>query len=76
MKKLSWLWSSALVLGLSLGAMHARADDAPPRPKKEKAEKKAKTGEACKEYSDCDQSGGRQICRDGKCEVQRVPPPT
>lgn len=75
MKKLSWLWSGALVLALSLGATQARADDAPPRPKKQK-EGKAKAGEACKDSSDCDQSGGRQICREGKCAVQRVPPPT
>lgn len=78
---LSLLWSAALALGLlSLGA-DARASEQedpgvegknpPPA-----AGKKAKTGEKCDRNDDCDQSGGRQVCRENKCRQQLRPPVT
>jgi|GEM_PF-1521846 len=69
----SSLWAGALFFGIALGAASSRADStAPPSVVKEK-EKPAKV---CKTTADCDQSGGRTVCRDAKCQADRVPPPT
>lgn len=74
MKKLS-----ALLLGLSVLAAPAFADQADPDPKKPKAEKssgKGKPGDACKTNDDCDQGSRPQSCRQNKCESRPVHPVT
>jgi hypothetical protein len=70
-----FLWALTLFLGLSLAAGYATADLSADKDNK-KGTAKAKTGEACKRDSDCDQSSLPQSCIDSKCRINPPPVPT
>ena len=75
-------WIRALLLGVTLLAGPALADDAPPKKASKKeaaAEKgsgKGKAGDACKTNEDCEQNARPQQCRDNRCEERPLHPVT